>query len=188
MVADGLAERLCWERPLDRTLETIAGYRGRRVVVLASGDPMWHGVGATLARRFARAEMTILPQPGAFSLAAARLGWPLADCAAISLHGRPLDGLRLHLAPQRRILALSENGGTPRAVARLLTDAGWGPSRLTVLAHLGGPRETICCGEAQSWGDRQAPDLNTIAIECRRLVRDPRLVAAGGAARRRLRP
>ena len=42
----GSAERLAWERPLARTVETIAAWRGRRVVVLASGDPLWYGVGA----------------------------------------------------------------------------------------------------------------------------------------------
>jgi precorrin-6Y C5,15-methyltransferase (decarboxylating) len=166
MVPDRGAERILWERPLGATIDAIAARRGGRVTVLASGDPMWYGVGVTLSRRFPREEMTIAPQPSAFSLAAARLGWPLADCAAITLHGRPLDTLRLHLAPRRRILVLSENGGTPRAVAGLLTELGWGPSRVTVFAHLGGSRETIITDEAHSWGDHRVPDLNTIAIAC----------------------
>jgi precorrin-6Y C5,15-methyltransferase (decarboxylating) len=166
MVPDQGAERIRWERPLAVTIDAIAGSRGRRVAVLASGDPMWYGIGATLARRFARQEMMIVPQRSAFSLAAARLGWPLADCATITLHGRPLDGLRLHLAPDRRILILSEDGGTPREVAGLLTGLGWGPSRVTVLAHLGSSRETIVADEARAWGDRRVPDLNTIAIAC----------------------
>jgi precorrin-6B C5,15-methyltransferase / cobalt-precorrin-6B C5,C15-methyltransferase len=166
MVPDYGAERIIWRRPLTATIDAIEARRGARVAVLASGDPMWYGIGVTLCRRFPREEMTILPQLCAFSLAASRLGWPLADCAAITVHGRPLDNLRLHLAPHRRILILSEDGGTPRAVAALLTELGWGPSRLTVLAHLGGSRETIISGEAYSWGDRRVPDLNTIAVVC----------------------
>jgi precorrin-6B C5,15-methyltransferase / cobalt-precorrin-6B C5,C15-methyltransferase len=166
MVPDRGAERVSWERPLQRTIEVIEAHRGRRVTVLASGDPMWCGVGVTLTRCFPRDEITILPQPSAFSLAAARLGWPLCDCATITLHGRPLDTLRLYLAPGRRILILSEHGGTPQAVARLLTGLGWGPSRLTVLAHLGGSRELIVAEDALSWGDRRMPDLNTIGIAC----------------------
>ena len=166
MVPNRGAERIPWERPLSLTIDTIAARRGTRVAVLASGDPMWYGIGVILSRRFPREEMTIVPQSSAFSLAAARLGWPLADCAAITLHGRLLDSLRLHLAPRQRILILSENGGTPGAVAELLTELGWGPSRLTVLAHLGGSRETTVAGEAHSWGDRPVPDLNTIAIAC----------------------
>jgi len=166
-VPQGAAERLVWERPLDRMIEAIAHRRGRKVTVLASGDPLWYGVGVTLARRFMRDEMTIVPQPSAFGLAAARLGWPVADCATITLCGRPLDTLRLHLAPGRRILALSENGDTPRAAAQLLTGLGWGPSQLVVLAHLGGVRESVVEAQAQDWGDRRAPALNTLAITCR---------------------
>ncbi|HUC70972.1 MAG TPA: precorrin-6y C5,15-methyltransferase (decarboxylating) subunit CbiE [Stellaceae bacterium] len=161
------AERIVWDRPLGTTVDKIAARRGRRVAVLASGDPLWFGAGAVLAQRFAREEMTILPQPSAFSLAAARLGWPLAECAAISLHARPLDTLRLQLMPGRRVLALSEDGGTPAAVAGLLTGLGWGPSRVTVFSRLGGPREAVVVDAAQCWGERRVADLNTIAIECR---------------------
>jgi precorrin-6Y C5,15-methyltransferase (decarboxylating) len=167
MVPSGAAERLVWQRPLTDTIGAIAARRGRRVTVLASGDPLWYGVGAVLARHFPGDEMTILPQPGAFSLTAARLGWAIADCAALSLHARPLDTLRLHLAPQRRLLLLSEDGTTPRTVARLLTELGWGPSRLTVFEHLGGPREAVFSEEARDWGERLTADLNTIALECR---------------------
>lgn len=167
MVPPGDAERLLWQRPLTDTIGAIAARRGGRVAVLASGDPMWYGVGAVLARHFPRDEMTILPQPGAFSLAAARLGWSIADCAVLSLHARPLDTLRLHLALRRRLLLLSEDGTTPRAVARLLTELGWGPSVLTVFEQLGGPREAMLTDDAQNWGERRTSDLNTIALECR---------------------
>jgi precorrin-6Y C5,15-methyltransferase (decarboxylating) len=119
-----------------------------------------------LARRFSPEEMTIVPQPSAFSLAAARLGWPIADCAMITLHGRPLDTLRLHLAPGRRVVALSADGNSPAAVARLLTVLGWGPSRLTVFSHMSGTNELVVEETAQSWGDRRTADLNTIAIAC----------------------
>jgi precorrin-6Y C5,15-methyltransferase (decarboxylating) len=167
MVPTGNAERLLWQRPLTDTIGAIAARRGGRVAVLASGDPMWYGVGAVLARHFPRDEMTILPQPGAFSLVAARLGWAIADCAVLSLHARPLDALRLHLAPQRRLLLLSEDGTTPHAVARLMTELGWGPSVLTVFEHLGGPRQAVVSDEAQNWGERHTAYLNTIALECR---------------------
>lgn len=165
--ADGAAERIVWRQPLADTLPEIAMRRSTRVAVLASGDPLWYGVGAVLASRFSPDEMTIVPQPSAFSLAAARLGWPLAGCATLSLHGRPLDALRLHLAPRRRILVLSEDGTTPRCVADLLAASGWGPSRMSVLAHLGGSNESEQRGTAEQWDEEpRSPDLNTIGIEC----------------------
>src|SRR3954454_23996417 len=160
------AKRLVWRRPLADTLGDIAAWRGRRVTVLASGDPLWYGIGTVLARRFPLDEMTIVPHPGAFSLAAARLGWAIEACTALTLHGRPLDGLRLHLAPRARLLLLSQDGETPRDVAALLSASGWGPSRLTVFEHLGGAREAVVCGTADSWGERRAEDLNTIALDC----------------------
>jgi precorrin-6Y C5,15-methyltransferase (decarboxylating) len=166
MVPASGAERLVWRQPLADTIPEIAMRRGARVAVLASGDPLWYGVGAMLLRHFLRAEMTIVPQPGAFSLAAARLGWPLADCTMLSLHGRPLDTLRLHLVPRALLLLLSEDGATPGRVAGLLAASGWGPSRMTVFAHLGGPREAAQCAPAQEWGERTSADLNTIALEC----------------------
>jgi len=167
MVPEGAAGRLIWQQPFAETIGAIAAQRGRRVIVLASGDPMWYGAGATLTRHFPRDEMLVVPHPGAFSLAAARLGWPLAECATLSLHGRPLDALRLHIAEGCRLLLLSEDGATPAAVARLLTDAGWGPSRLTVFEHLGGPEEAAHEAAAIEWGERDVADLNTIALECR---------------------
>ncbi|HEX2152167.1 MAG TPA: precorrin-6y C5,15-methyltransferase (decarboxylating) subunit CbiE, partial [Stellaceae bacterium] len=115
----GRAERLTWRRPLVDTLGDIAARRGSRVTVLASGDPLWYGIGTVLARHFPLDEMTIVPHPGAFSLAAARLGWAIEDCTTLTLHGRPLDSLRLHLAPRARLLLLSHDGDTPRIVAAL---------------------------------------------------------------------
>ena len=167
MVPETAAKRLPWKQPFADSIAAMAAHRGRRVVVLASGDPMWYGAGAILARHFAREEMAVLPHPGAFSLAAARLGWPLADCTTISLHARPLDALRLHLAEGRRVLILSEDGDTPRAVAQLLTEGGWGPSQLTVLEHVGGESENAVASTARDWGGREAADLNIIALECR---------------------
>jgi len=167
MAPPGAAERLPWQQPFAASIAAIAAQRGRRVVVLASGDPMWFGAGAVLARHFPREEMSVVPHPGAFSLGASRLGWALAECALVSLHGRPLDALRLHLSENRRLLILSEDGATPAAVARLLTESGWGPSRLIVLEHLGGPAEALRGAVAQDWGTRRTADLNTIALECR---------------------
>jgi precorrin-6Y C5,15-methyltransferase (decarboxylating) len=167
MVPDSGAKRLPWRQPFVESIAAIAALRDRRVVVLASGDPMWFGAGAVLARHFACDEMTVLPHPGAFSLAAARLGWAIADCTTISLHARPLGTLRLHLAEGSHILILSEDGGTPRAVAQLLNESGWGPSELTVLEHLGGETENIARCKVEDWGDRASADLNTIALECR---------------------
>ncbi len=160
------AERLAWRSPLTATFDDIATRRGRRVVILASGDPMWFGIGATLAGRFPPEEMTVVPHPGAFSLAASRLGWPLGEVTTLTLHARPLDRLTLHLAPGARLLVLTEDGKAPGAIAAYLTTRGWGASRLVLLERLGGSQERRLAGTAQEWSHAPGADLNTLAIDC----------------------
>ncbi len=166
LVPPQTGEMLLWKSPLADTLPEIARRRGQRVAVLASGDPLCYGVAALLARNFSPDEMIVLPRPSTFSLAAARLLWPLEDCVSLSLHGRKLDRLRLHLAPGARLIALSNDGATPAKVAHLLTDSGWGPSRLTIFEYLGGPQERRLEASAAQWHDQRVADLNAIAISC----------------------
>jgi precorrin-6B C5,15-methyltransferase / cobalt-precorrin-6B C5,C15-methyltransferase len=170
MVPAGRAERLTWETPLSRTVQKILARRGGKVVVLATGDPMWFGVGVTLARHVPMAEMTILPQVSAFSLAAARLGWPLAEVDCLTLHGRPLEILNSAVAPGARLLLLSHDGMTPAAVARRLAELGYGGSRMAVLEHMAGAKERRIDGIAADWHTARTADLNSIAVEC---VADP---------------
>jgi precorrin-6Y C5,15-methyltransferase (decarboxylating) len=108
--------------------------------------------------------MRVYPHPSSFSLAAARLGWPLQDVLALSLHGRPLDLIRPHLHPGARILALTSDEHGPAALAKLLTEAGFGISIVTVLEALGGPSETVRTNVAMSFGLTDINPLNICAI------------------------
>lgn len=137
-----------------------------RVCVLASGDPMCFGVGATLARHVPIGEIAVLPAPSSLSLAAARLGWALQDVAAVSLVGRPLDALRRHLFARSRVLALSADGRTPAALAALLAAQGFGATRLSVFEHLGGALERRIEGRADAWHVDECAALNLVAFEC----------------------
>lgn len=166
LVANGSCEKVAWGFPLDETMATIADHRGKRVVVLATGDPMAYGIGSTLARHFATEDMAILPAPGAFSLAAARLAWSLDECVCLTLHGRPLDLLAYHAQPGARLLILSHDGSTPAKVAARLTELGYGPSRMSVLQNMGAAEEARYDGTAEAWADAVIADLNTLAVEC----------------------
>jgi len=161
----GAQDRIPWTT-LDDTLQAILARRGTPVTVVATGDPMHYGLGATLARHIAPEEMRVLPAPSAFSLAAARLGWPVQDCLQLTAHGRPVAALGLHFAPGRKLLILAADRATPAAVAALLTREGYGPSRLVALSHMGGADEARAEGTADRWAGAPA-DLNTLAVECR---------------------
>jgi precorrin-6B C5,15-methyltransferase / cobalt-precorrin-6B C5,C15-methyltransferase len=171
-----------WPSPFDRAVDEVLAQRGRPVCVLASGDPFVHGVGAVLARHIDPAEMLAVPAPSAFSLAAARLGWPLPDTAQVSLHGRALDVIRPHLQPDGRVLALTSNGAGPAALARLLSDTGFGASSVIVLEALGGKRERIRVATAAKFDLRDVDDLNLVAIEVKAAPGARVIARAGGLA------
>ena len=159
-------QRIVWESGLEEMLAQVTARRGRPTVVLASGDPMWFGMGATLTRTLAPEEFLVLPAPSSFQLAAARLRWPLQVVECISLHGRPVETLNLHLEPANRILALTSDRTTIDLVLELLVDRGFGPSRVTVLENLGGPNELITQHEALGFPSDLVGDLYVLAIEC----------------------
>lgn len=165
-VPDTTAQRLTWKDGLEAAMDEMEKWRGRRVVVLASGDPMCFGAGVNLQRRFAAEEMIVIPVPGAWSHACARMLWSMPDIELVTLHGRPLEGFNLHIAPGAKLIVLSQDGETPAKVAALLCDRGFGPSRVTVLEHMGGAKENRVNGTADAWGHDRCADLNTIAIEC----------------------
>jgi precorrin-6Y C5,15-methyltransferase (decarboxylating) len=173
LVTDTGCERLAWPSPLTDAIPMILARRGEPVVVLASGDPFHFGVGATLVRHIPADEMLVLPAPSAFALAAARLGWAQQDTALLSLHGRALEAIVPHVQPGRRILALTWDETTPARVAELLVARGFGPSRLTVLEAMGGPRERRREATAEVFDLDGIDPLNLLAIE----------VIAGPAAR-----
>ena len=171
-------ERQLWPSPF--SLAPLLARRGEPVCVLASGDPMFYGVGASLARQVPAEEMLILPAPSSVSLAAARLGWALQDVMTLSVVARPLAALNAHLASGVRLLVLSNDGQSPAAIAALLVESGFGPSRLSVFEHLGGAAERRVDGVAYAWPHAAVADLNLVAIDCLADADAPRLSRLAG--------
>ena len=130
-----------WPVPFD--VAPVLALRGQRVVVLASGDPFWFGVGGSLSAHLSPAEWQVFPAPSTFSLAAARLGWRLEDTACFGLHATPLASTRRALHPGQRLICLLRDGPAVGEFARWLTEHGFGASDWWVLEALGGPRERL---------------------------------------------
>ncbi|WP_347559009.1 precorrin-6y C5,15-methyltransferase (decarboxylating) subunit CbiE [Robbsia sp. KACC 23696] len=156
-----------WPSPF--SLAPLHALQGQRVVALASGDPMWFGVGAAISRAFEPASYTIWPAVSSIALAAARLGWPLDGVTTLSLVGRPLSALHAVLYADERVIVLSADATTPAAVARLLTSRGFGASMMTICSCLGGPREHQFSVRADAWQDDDSAHvdpLNVIGVHC----------------------
>ncbi|MDX1738600.1 MAG: precorrin-6y C5,15-methyltransferase (decarboxylating) subunit CbiE [Alphaproteobacteria bacterium] len=155
-----------WKSPLLDSMADLREVAGKHVVVLASGDPMCHGIGVTIGNHLGFDNLQIIPSLSAYSLAAARMGWPLTsattDC--LTLHGRPLENLTLHLRNNARLIILSADGSTPSHVAELLTLKGYGNSPITVFSHMGGKDEKTYEAIAKSWDNLITEDLNVICV------------------------
>ncbi|SES29210.1 precorrin-6Y C5,15-methyltransferase (decarboxylating) [Tranquillimonas rosea] len=159
------AERVAWPSPFDALIDLLQSFKGRRVVVLATGDPLWFSVGARIGRSIPPEEIVYHPQISAFQLAAARMGWSLADVETLTVHGRPVEQMIAFIQPDARLLILTTGAETPAQIARFLSDRGFGASRMTVFAAMGGTDEARFDGTAQGW-DHEVPAFNTLAVEC----------------------
>lgn len=166
LIGETKAERHEWPQPFSAVIDRIKPLRGRRTVVLATGDPLNYGVARKLMEIVPFAEMEVVPHLSSFSLAAARMGWPLGDCDTITLHGRPAANLEAFIQPEARILALTADASTISEVARRLIARGYEMSELTVLENMGGPRESRATFRADEALPRAFSDLNTLAIHC----------------------
>jgi precorrin-6B C5,15-methyltransferase / cobalt-precorrin-6B C5,C15-methyltransferase len=149
-----------WTVPFDAGI--VLGCRDRPTVVLASGDPFWHGVGGSLAEKLQVGEWIAYSAPSTFSLAAARLGWRLENVVCLGLHAAPFERLLPHLARGMRIICLLRDGKAAGDLAGWLTKRSLGASSLWLLSALGGPRECIKTCRADSYS--AGPDDGPIAV------------------------
>jgi precorrin-6B C5,15-methyltransferase / cobalt-precorrin-6B C5,C15-methyltransferase len=167
VAAEVTAERIAWPARLLAALPGILAEHGaRRLVVLASGDPMFFGIGTSVVRLLGAESVRVLPHPSSVSLACARLGWAVEDVDVVSLVGRPVETLYPALQPGRRVLALVSEPDAPAAIAARLDERGFGSSAVTLLEQLGGSAEQLVSGTAHGWSGPPA-GLAVLAIECR---------------------
>ncbi|GAB3275410.1 precorrin-6y C5,15-methyltransferase (decarboxylating) subunit CbiE [Parasphingorhabdus pacifica] len=167
LVPEPAGKRVAWPSPMLPALPgLLAEHADRSICVLASGDPMFYGIGSTLARVLGPERLRIVPHPSAMSLACARLGWPVHETTTVSLVGRPTELLHPAVQPGNRVLVLGTDGNTPSQVASLLVERGFGASRLSVLADLGSTHESRVDAAAADWSQAAGPALNVIAVEC----------------------
>lgn len=152
-----------WPVPFD--IAPVLAERGHHVVVLASGDPFWHGAGGSLAAHLAPGEWVSHPAPSTFSLAASRLAWRLEETGCLGLHAAPFEQLVPVLGRGVRAICLLRDGAAVRRLADWLCARGFGPSALTVLESLGGPDERIRRTTAASCGIDDAAYPVAVAVE-----------------------
>ncbi|MFY0615710.1 MAG: precorrin-6y C5,15-methyltransferase (decarboxylating) subunit CbiE [Hyphomicrobiaceae bacterium] len=137
------AECQTWPVPFADGIAKLLALRGRTVVMLASGDPFWYGAGSIIADRLDPGEWRALPAVSVFSLAAARLGWPLQSTTCLGLHAAPLTRIRPFIAMDGRAIVLLRDGSAVAGLVDYLVREKFGATRMHVMEALGGPRERV---------------------------------------------
>lgn len=159
-----------WPSPMLPALHTLLDHDGD-VHVVASGDPLLHGVGNSLIRIYGPERVAVLPHVSSVTLACSRVGWAVHDTEIISLVTAPT-----HTAVRRggHAVVLSRDGSTPATLARLLNDTGRGDSEITVLEQLGGPAERQRSATAREWSRRPPGDVDALNVLAVRYLPDER--------------
>ena len=165
-IPDNGIKKILWENPIKNSVERIISLKSRPVCVLASGNPLWHGIGNTLLKYISVDEMLIHPSPSVFSLACAKVGWDLNDVEAISLHTNPVSVIGKYLQQGIKLFLLTKNSKTPIEVVDYLNKHGFNKSKFIIFENLGGVNENITTTTVESFDLKDISRLNVICIEC----------------------
>lgn len=169
------APRHCWPSPMLPALQRLLDDNpAGDIHVVASGDPLLHGIGARLVRLYGRERVRVLPHVSSVTLACARMGWSVQDTEVISLVTAPV-----HTAVRRggQAVVLSRDATVPAELARLLTETGRGASEFTVLEQLGGPQERTRTRRADDWAAAPTDDVDDLNVVAVRYLPDERITA-----------
>jgi precorrin-6Y C5,15-methyltransferase (decarboxylating) len=166
LLPSGTPPRTAWPLPMAPAVDALVARPAGAVCVLASGDPMLHGIGVTLAARLPPDRLTVIPHVSAFALACARLGWAEAEVELVSAVARPVDGVAGWLQPGRRLVVYPTGRDGAARVARLLCERGYTGSRLVVLERLGAADERLTETTADRAIAGDHDPLHAVAIEC----------------------
>lgn len=161
------AEIRPWPSPIGPLVHELAAGSDAAICVLASGDPMLHGIGATLSRLMPPDALVVYPHASAFALACAAMRWPAAEVELVSAVSTPPEIIASLLQPGRKLVVYVSGEGGAAGVASVLVNHGFGPSRFVVQQQLGSDEEAIVESTAAEWGERSADPLHLVAIECR---------------------
>ena len=130
------------------------------ICVLASGDPLFFGIGRWLKQHFEQWGISFYPAVSSIQAACHKLGLSLQDVQVVSLHGRPLISLRRHLKQNQTLVMLTDKHSYPEAIVQECLTAGFTGFTLTVCEDLGYPQERVTTVEVSS---EQQIDLSALS-------------------------
>jgi precorrin-6Y C5,15-methyltransferase (decarboxylating) len=140
-------EQRCYPRPFADLSEQLSKYLllypTHTICLLASGDPLFYGVGDFLLRHLSANQLHFYSNTSSIQTAFARIKKPWQQANVISLHGRPLTNIIPYLAKNRLIALLTDKDSHPQAVAKLLCKYGCNEATVWVCEALGSKDESV---------------------------------------------
>jgi len=122
---------------LAQWLDDIGDNPSVTIAVLASGDPLFYGIGRWFSRRYAAEQLSYHPAVSSIQAACHLLGLSLQDVDVLSLHGRPLEKMRSHLKRHQTLLILTDKHSNPKVLAQECFNAGFDSASISVCEALG---------------------------------------------------
>lgn len=114
-----------------------------KVILLASGDPLYFGIGRWVAQNFSSANLSFYPAVSSIQAACHRLALSIQDTQVISLHGRPLSSIYRYLKPHQTLVILTDQHSHPQALAKACKEAGFIKAKISVCEKLGYSDEKV---------------------------------------------
>jgi precorrin-6Y C5,15-methyltransferase (decarboxylating) len=145
-----------------KQLLTLA--EAKRVVVLASGDPNFYGIGPLVVQVLGADQVVMHPNLTAVQAACARLKMPWQAATIISLHGRTWEPLRTALGQPDPWIIYTDPVHTPGEIARFLLARGLTQARLCVAEDLGQDTERVTWLSLAEAQERDFAPLNLVVV------------------------
>ena len=166
MLPEVVAKKISWSKDLKQDIKKINEHKSKKICILASGDPLFYGIGRLLLEHYSISEVEVIPSPSSLSLCCARIGYNIKDIEVVSLHGREFDDIIKYIQPNNRIFVLSHDKSTPSRIIELLNTLRFEDSNLYIFENIGGENETITKKRVNEPVNEKFSDLNSILIEC----------------------
>jgi precorrin-6B C5,15-methyltransferase / cobalt-precorrin-6B C5,C15-methyltransferase len=164
---DWLGERIVLDNDVPAFVAAVGTrYRREKTVVLATGDPLFYGIGRALLETIPKEDLLFLPHVSSVQLAFARIKTAWEDARVVSLHGRPLQSLVPAIAARYgKIAVLTDAKNDPAAIAGLLRELGASCYyALWVCENLGGPDERVRCFSPDKLREISFSPLNVVIL------------------------
>lgn len=134
---------------------------GRRTVVLASGDPLFYGIGSYLGKKL---PVEIYPSLSSVQLAFSRIQESWQDCTFLSVHGRNIKGLAQKVDGRDKVCLLTDEENSPNVIARYLLDFGITEYEGIVAERVGGQSERIRSFTLEEMASAEFDPLNLVIL------------------------